>query len=283
MKYILLSFLFLIISPIFAQFDEKSSFPPPDSTPVVLDSNAKFVLPTVLEAEGEEEIPNIQNLQDLNDDDDFGVMMGERIPEDELIQNLEKPLNLHLYSPKIQEVVKVCEAEASKILGEYHTKIHLRLYRDRLETMEAMYKKIGDKFDDGYVGAMLYYTIVYQGHTLDVLTFCVQDGQIIENEWQRTANTLKAYRELLDGNLKVSPDEALKRVFGNRKPYDRNIHLRYEQRADLEIPKGSTYQRPEIWWYIWENACTVCQEGEVDANNTDNYLLEKVDRRKQRW
>lgn len=275
------SFFILLIglfSNIFAQIEVE--LPPPDTTSAILDSNIQYVLPTIVEEDVPEPLENYL----FNNYEDFGVAASPSIPEAEIIAALNRPLNLQNYSPKVREVVEIGQAEAMKILGEMNTNIHLRLYRDRLENLETMYKKEGDKFDDGYMGAMLYYTIVYQGHTLDILTFAVQDGKIMAEHWEKTANTLKAYRALFDGKLSVSPDAALQRVFGDEKPTEVNIHLRYEGHSgDLRIPNSSTYQRPNIWWYLWQNACNVCQEGEVDANNIDNYLLEKIDRRKQRW
>lgn len=280
MRFSFFIILFSLLSCTFAQVD--TDFPPPDTTVTVLDTNVRYVLPTIVE-----EDDDIQGLLEnsLFDNNEYGgVATSEPIPAAEIIAQLNRPLNLQNYSPKVREVVEIGQAAATKILGEANTSLHLRLYRDRLESIESLYQKTGDKFDDGSMGAMLYYTIVYQGHVLDVLTFAVQDGKIMEEHWEKTANTLKAYRELFDGKLSVSPDAALQRVFGDEKPLDVNIHLRYEGHSgDLRIPKSSTYLRPKIWWYIWQNACNVCQEGEVDAHNIENFLLEKVDRRKQRW
>lgn len=265
-----------LFSCTFAQID--SDLPPPDTT--VLDSNVQYVLPTIIDEDPKEPFDNLISI----DNEDIGVVGSAPLPEAEIIAELNRPLNLQNYSPKVREVVEVGQAAAIKILGEKNMQLHLRLYRDRLEILESIYQKRGEAFDDGYMGALLYYTIVYQGHVLDVLTFAVQDGKMMEEYWEKTANTLKAYRELFDGKLSVSPDTALQRVFGNDKPLDVNIHLRYaEHSGDLRIPQNSPYKRPKIWWYIWQNGCTICQEGEVDANNIENYLLEEVDRRKRRW
>lgn len=280
MRFSFFIILFSLLSCTFAQSD--ADFPPPDTTTAIADSNIKYVLPTIVDDDAD--IYELLQNYVPNEDIDIGVASSLPLPAAEIIAELNRPLNLQNYSPKVREVVEIGQAAAMEILGAENTALHLRLYRDRLETMESMYKKTGEQFDDGYMGAMLYYTIIYQGHVLDVLTFAVQDGKIMEEHWEKTAKTLKAYRELFDGKLNVSPDMALQRVLGDAKPIDVNIHLRYEgHTGDLKIPLKSTYERPKIWWYIWENGCTICQEGEVDAHNIENYLLEKVDRRKQRW
>lgn len=244
---------------------------PPKSRNKPRHKNVEFVLPPPVKTDSVESSPSLSI--GIGEAETVSMpVMGERIDPQERLARLNQPYLLADYSQPVQQNVMAIEKQFVKTLGEKYYKQYVRISKDEVDRMEQIYKLRGEGFDgDGDMPYYAYVTLLY-GELLDEnLSVPVADGKITPKRVAALEVELAAYRKLFEGKLAVSPEEAFKIAFGDRKPYDYSLHLRGGKKGDLLVPGNAGYKRPDVYWYIWENACTTCQEAEIDANNPQNF------------
>lgn len=228
--------------------------------------------------------PNVLSITD-NESDAFANMpVGEVISDEEIIRQLNVPLLLDTFPLPIQKIVRSADKLVKEEIGEENMRKYVRINKQTIYSMTYSWYKVGfNAFTQEY-GLQVSYEVVYDGYLAGSINIKTDtDGKILPQHAAITRNALLAYRELFEGKLKVRPSQVLEIVFGNRKPnevYHLYLYHKSGRTPYTQLPPIATYQRPEIYWFIWQNGCTYCKEAEIDAQNADNRNVGTV---KRKW
>lgn len=205
------------------------------------------------------------------------LLSGDFTPEWMLIKELNAPLNKATLHEKTLKIVNGGEELLIKKVGKTHFEAYFRLYKDRILSLDKKIKK------QGYFGResriIYYYEIVYDNHLIGTEMIMMDTTGNPLPEFYNKPN-LSAYKALFDGEVTVSCDEALKIVLGeNLSGIHYNLSLKKDYHPLSKWPENQ--KSPQIWWEIWENGCTICKEGKVDAKNAQNYKTQTINRNEE--
>lgn len=202
---------------------------------------------------------------------------GSFTPEWMIIKELNIPLNKASLHEKTLRVVNGGEAILIQKVGKQHFENYFKVYKDRILSLDKKVRK------QGYFGResriIYYYEIVYEGHLIGTEMMMLDTtGNPLPEFYNKPR--LSAYKALFDGELTVSCEQALKKIYGEKySGVIYNISLKCDY-----LPSGKwneNQKHPEIWWEIWENGCTICKEGKVDARDVENYKIKVVNRNEE--
>lgn len=210
---------------------------------------------------------------------DIGVAMGESKSDAEIIAELNRPLYRDTFPEKIQKIWEGGDKAIAKIVGEENFKQYFRIHRDRILDMNRSFRKEGS-FKKVHHG-IYYYEIVYQSHLIGLIMMQIDTfGKPLPDFYTSNQKDLAAYKQLFEGKLTVSYEEAVGAVFGKEQA-GKVFHVNLS--ASTIYPENwiPTQTPPKIWWNVWQNGCVICEEGKIDATNLSNQKISTVDRRKQ--
>lgn len=189
---------------------------------------------------------------------------GNAVRESELIAYLNLPLRSDTFPARIQTLITGGEAFLVSMLGKENVQKHIRIKRLRLKEFNHFLAEYG--FFRYCSQPMFDYQIIYDNHCLGNIMMQLDSmGNCVSVD----RDMLMAYKELFEGNMKVTYDQAVNAVFGSdtiRQSYSITIKNR-PILPDKWLPNRTP---PTIYWEISEKSCQTCKRGQIDAMNLEN-------------